>query len=68
MNKEEIIKQCNEDIDRLSMILHEKKIDTGLVSIEHLTPIINSYISLAYYYGSLNGQNIGKTELLNSIH
>lgn len=54
MNKEELIKQCNEEIDKLSMILHEKKIDTRLVSIDLLTPIVNKYISLAYDMGSLN--------------
>jgi hypothetical protein len=67
MNKEELQQQCNEDIDKLSLILHESKKDLRLVDINNITPIINSYISLAYDYGSLNGQNIGRTELLNSI-
>jgi|688.fasta_scaffold1108544_1 hypothetical protein len=67
MTKEEIIDLCNKEIDILSLIFHEKKLDTGLVSIESITPIITKYINLAYDYGSLNGQQLGRTELLNSI-
>lgn len=68
MNKEEIQIQCEQDINKLSMILQESKKDLRIVSIEQLLPIINQYISLAYDYGNLNGQNIGRTELLNSIN
>ena len=68
MNKEEIQHACRKDVDNFSMVLQEKKIDLRIVSIEHLIPIIDRYIGLAYDYGSLNGQNIGRTELLNSLN
>lgn len=54
MNKEEIIDLCNKEVNKLTLILHEKKIDTGLVAIELITPLISRYISLAYDCGNLN--------------
>lgn len=54
MTKEIILESCKKEIDDLSMILHEKKIDMGLVSIEQITPIIENYINLAYIYGGLD--------------
>lgn len=54
MNKEDLKIACKEEIDKLSMISQEKKIDLKITSIEELIPIIDKYISLAYDYGSLN--------------
>lgn len=54
MNKEDLKIACKEEIDKLSMISQEKKIDLKIISIEELIPIIDKYISLAYDYGSLN--------------
>ena len=68
MNKEQLQKEVEEAIDNLSMVLHESKKDLRIVSIQELLPIINQYISLSYDWGTINGQHIGRTELLNSIH
>lgn len=54
MNKEDLKIACKEEIDKLSMISQEKKIDLKITSIEELIPIVNKYISLAYDMGSLN--------------
>lgn len=57
MTKEELQDKCKKEIDNLSMISQEKKIDLGLTNIEDIKPIIDKYISLAYDYGSLNTKN-----------
>jgi len=54
MNKEDLKTACKEEIDKLSMISQEKKIDLKITSIEELIPIIDKYINLAYDMGSLN--------------
>lgn len=53
MTKEELQDKCKKEIDNLSMISQEKKINLGLTNIEDIKPIIDKYISLAYDYGSL---------------
>lgn len=56
MNKENLKIACKEEINKLSMISQEKKIDLKIIFIEELIPIIDKYINLAYDYGSINNK------------